>query len=130
MTESPRRVCLPWGFRPAGQRIRAACSCGFTTTPRASRDRALDALLAEHGHTDATCVLCDRDHLEGSSLRQWDALRNWRIEILSDGHDSFVVCRGMPRSCRDGAARKQLRLDSEVADAFGLALPRPRLRLV
>jgi len=125
-----RRICLPWGFLPAGRRVRAACSCGVTTTPRVDRDRALQALLAEHGYTEPTCVLCDRDHLEGQSLHQWNAVRNQRVEILSDEYGPFIVCRGMPLSCRDGAARKQLRLDSNVADAFGFALPRPRLRLV
>jgi hypothetical protein len=126
---NPQRVCLPWGFLPVGQRVRAACACGFTTSPRVDSDRALQALLTEHGHTEPKCVLCDRNHLQGQSLRDWDAVRR-RVEILPDGAGSFLVCRGMPRSCRDCADRKQLRLDSEVAEAFGLELPRPRLRAV
>lgn len=42
----------------------------------------------------------------------------------------FLVCWGMLASCRDGAARKQLRLDRSVADGFGIEMPLPTMRVI
>lgn len=127
MTEQPRTVHLPTGYTHVGKKIRGWCACGYSTTPRVDQARALDALLSEHGYTDPLlCELCDANH----SGSVWAAVLR-RIEIRDD-HDgtTYVVCRGMPKSCQDGAARKQLRLDSAVSAAFGIDLPRPRLRVV
>ncbi|WP_033247439.1 hypothetical protein [Nocardia carnea] len=135
MTDRPAdftpHVHLPAGYLPAGRKVRAVCSCGQTTTPRVNEDRALAALLAEHGWTPPICALCGTDH-QGYPGRDWDSLRLHDVEILVDPATggTFLVCRGMPRSCRDGAAQKQLHLDRAVADGFGFELPRPRLRVV
>lgn len=43
------RVHLLSGILGGGRRVRAACSCGWTTTPRVSTDRALAAFRDEHG---------------------------------------------------------------------------------
>jgi hypothetical protein len=40
------------GYLPAGNKYRACCSCGYTTTPRVSETRARHALLAAHQLTD------------------------------------------------------------------------------
>jgi len=120
----PRRICLPWGFTSSGQKTRACCQCGYRTTPRANKQRALTALLGEHGLSPAVCALCERDY----TGLDWLELRH-HLEILTDRDEEFLVCRGMPRSCRDNAARRQRQLDREVADAFGIALPPPQLRL-
>lgn len=121
-------IHLPWGFLPVGKRVRAACSCGFRTTPRVDQSRAQDALLSEHGFTRPVCQLCDADH-EGHS---WLELRTRYVEIVTDPAtgEQFLACRGMPRSCSDAARQKQLHLDQSVAAAFGIELPRPSLRLI
>src|SRR5688572_17243954 len=92
----PRRVHLPWGYLPSGKRVRAACSCGWITTPRVDKRRALDALLSEHGYTDPVCATCETDH----SRHSWDELRNKVIEIMRDPSrdEEWIMCRGMPRS--------------------------------
>ncbi|MFF5037900.1 hypothetical protein [Nocardia salmonicida] len=127
---APERVCLPWGFLPVGKKVRAVCACGFVTTPRVNKDRAVYALTTEHGYTDPVCVLCGRNHLEGRSLHHWEALRNKHIEILTYEHGPFVVCRGTPQSCRDLTDQKMLHLGRTVAEGFGIEMPPPRLRLV
>ena len=126
-TTGPHRVHLPWGIVPAGQKVRAVCSCGHRGAPHADRDRAVEALLSRHGSNSPRCALCGRDH----HGHHWDELRDRYLEILIDPGtgDEILVCRGMPQSCRDGAAQKQLHLDRKVADGFGLELP-PRLRVV
>jgi hypothetical protein len=128
MPDTGHTVHLPWGYVPSSrQRVRAFCSCGWGTTPRADRGRALDALITEHGYTAPVCALCDTDFLaEGHS---WDDIRNRDLEILLDGSNQFLACKGAPRRCRDGAAQKQLHLDQAVAQSFGITMPRPRLRL-
>ncbi|MBF6301651.1 hypothetical protein IU459_29535 [Nocardia amamiensis] len=137
MTETnPRRICLPAGFTPVGRKVRAWCMCGWCTTPRVNQDRALDALLSEHGWTAPICALCETDyrpHVPGRNggFDGWLELRRL-VEILTDPAtgDKFLACAGMPQSCRDGAKQKQLQLDRDVADGFGIELPRPTLRLV
>jgi hypothetical protein len=95
------------------------------------KERALTALLSEHGYTEPVCAVCGTDH-QAYPGRSWDDLRNRYVEILTDEStgDTFLVCRGMPTSCRDGAAQKQLRLDRSVADGFGIDMPRPTLRVI
>ena len=126
MAFNPRRVHLMAGFAPSGKRVRAVCSCGEATTPRADQARALAALLAEHGTTRAQCALCGRDH-DGES---WQRIRD-ALTILDDPLDGeFLACRDMPRSCREGAAQRQVHLDRAAFDALGVAKPPPALRVV
>ncbi|MFR9774170.1 hypothetical protein [Nocardia sp. SC052] len=101
-----------------------------------NQDRALDALLSEHGWTAPVCALCDTDHRphvpgRNAGFDGWLELRR-RVEILTDPStgDKFLACAGMPQSCQDGAKQKQLRLDRAIADGFGIDMPRPTLRLV
>ncbi|GAB3901753.1 hypothetical protein GCM10029964_091020 [Kibdelosporangium lantanae] len=125
----PRRVCLPWGYLPSGRNVRAVCSCGHHTTPRVDQARALDALLSEHGHTMPVCQTCGTDYTGHS----WEQLRH-DLEILTEPAtgDEFLTCRGMPRSCRDGGAQRQLHLDRAAEEALGVPLlpERPRLRVI
>ncbi|MGW5384003.1 hypothetical protein [Nocardia sp. NPDC003963] len=123
-------VHLPWGYLPSGRRVRAVCSCGFATTPRASEARALAALLDDHGWTPPICATCGHDH-QGYPGRDWEALRDRDIQILTDPATggTFLVCRDLPQSCREGSAQRQLHLDRAAFDAFGLELP-PRLRVI
>ncbi|MEO6701750.1 MAG: hypothetical protein ABIP57_09635 [Jatrophihabitantaceae bacterium] len=55
-----RRLCFPEGAFPAGRRFRAACHCGYLTTPRARAELAAAALPTEHGWTGAVhgCGIC------------------------------------------------------------------------
>ncbi|MEU2258239.1 hypothetical protein ABZ540_34280 [Nocardia xishanensis] len=89
---------------PSEPKVPAVRACGFRTTARANGARALAALLAERGHT-TPCAVCGHDH----SGRSWSQLPIHHVEILSDPvtGDRFLVCRGMPQSCPDGAARRQ-----------------------
>ena len=122
----PRRIHLVDGFAPSGHRVRAACTCGEATTPRADEARALAALLAEHGITRPRCVLCGRDY-DGLSWRQ---IRD-ALVILHDPLDGeFVACRDMPQACRDGAAQRQVHLDRAAFDALGVDKIRPTLRVL
>ena len=126
MSFDQRRVHLMAGFAPSGRRVRAVCSCGEATTPRASMQRALAALLAEHGTTRPRCVLCGRDY-EGLS---WQQVRD-ALVVLEDRLDGeFLACRDMPQSCRDGAAQRQVHLDRAAFDALGIEKPAPMLRVL
>lgn len=100
------------------------------TTPRATEDRALTALLSDHGWTVPICVLCEKDH-QGYVGRDWFALQR-EVEILDDPHTggTFLVCRNSPQSCRDRTDQRMLHLDRTVAEGFGIDIPRPRLRVV
>ncbi len=124
---SLRRVCLPWGFVPTGRQVRAVCSCGFRGAARVDDERARNALLNLHGVNQPVCHLCGKDH----SGHDWEELRRY-VGIMTDPAtgDRFLVCRDMPRACRDGAAQRQLRLDRAAADELGASLPRPTLRLL
>jgi hypothetical protein len=87
------------GFVPAGRRVRAVCSCGHGTTPRADEQHALEALVSEHGQTAPRCAVCGRDY-DG---RSWEQLRD-DLQILTDPDGGeFLACRGAPPACRDGA---------------------------
>jgi hypothetical protein len=120
------RVHLMDGFAPSGKRVRAVCSCGYATTPRADQNRALTALLSEHGYTRPVCALCGRDY-EGLS---WQQIRDG-LAVLNDRLDGeFLACRDMPQSCRDGAAQRQVQLDRAAFEQLGAELPSPRLRLI
>lgn len=124
----PRRVCLPWGSLPTGQRVRAVCSCGYRGNPRVDESRALEALLTQHGFSQPVCQLCGKDH-HGHS---WEDLCNRYVQILTDpaiGYE-FLVCRDMPKACRDGAAQRQVHLDRAAAEAFEIEMRRPKLRIV
>lgn len=122
-------VHLPSGYLPVGKKIRAVCACGWMTTPRATEDRALTALLQDHGWTAPICVLCEQDH-QGHVGRDWAALRR-EVEILDDPRGgTFLVCRDSPQSCRDRADQRMLHLDRAAAEGFGIDVPRPRLRVV
>jgi hypothetical protein len=125
---APRRVHLIDGLAPSGRKVYAVCSCGFRTTPRVSEGRALAALVQTHPLTDPTCALCGAEH----AGHGWLALRSRYVQILTDPAtgDEFLTCRGLPRSCRDGAAQRQLHLDRAAADAFGLEPRPPALRVV
>jgi hypothetical protein len=126
MSYDQRKVHLMAGFAPSGHRVRAVCSCGEATTPRASQARALAALLAEHGTTRPRCALCGRDY-EGLS---WQRIRDGLV-VLDDRLDGeFLACRDMPRSCRDGAVQRQVHLDRAAFDALGIPKPSPVLRVL
>ena len=114
------------GYVPGGRGVRAVCSCGHATTPRADEQRALRALASEHGQTTPRCAVCDRDY-EG---RSWEQLRD-DLQILTDpDHGEFLACRGAPQACRDGAAQRQVHLDRAAFEQLGAEPPRPRLRVV
>lgn len=120
------RVHLPGGFLPSGARVRAVCLCGWVTTPRVDQARALAALLDGHGHDEPVCVLCGKDYNDRPAQRWRDGL-----QVLDDpSGGQFVVCRGMPRACQEGAAQRQVHLDRAAFEAFGAEPPRPRLRMV
>lgn len=122
-----RRVHLMDGLAPSGRRVRAVCSCGHATTPRADEDRALAALTAEHELTRPQCALCGHDY----TGRSWQQLARADLRILTDSTgDQFLVCRDMPRSCADGAAQRQVHLDRAAFEGFGLPVPPPTLRVI
>ncbi|MFC4124964.1 hypothetical protein [Nocardia rhizosphaerae] len=126
LTDSrPRQICLPTGTSPSGRRAVAWCACGYRTTPRVDRDRALAALLTEHGWTTPVCALCERTHDGPPEV----LLRQVEIRDDPDG-GQYLVCRGVPRSCLDAGAQLQLRLDRAVSDSWGIEMPRPRLRVI
>jgi hypothetical protein len=115
------------GFAPSGRRVRAVCSCGEATTPRASQARALAALLAEQGTSRPRCTLCGRNY-EG---QPWQEIRDALVVVFDVGIDGeFLACRDMPQSCRDGAARRQVHLDRAAFDALGIPKPAPVLRVL
>jgi hypothetical protein len=90
----------------------------------------LAALLDDHGWTPPICVTCGPDH-QGYPGRNWEALRARNVQILTDPATggTFLVCRDLPQSCREGSAQRQLHLDRAAFDAFGLELP-PRLCVI
>lgn len=123
-------VHRPDGFAPSGPRQRAVCSCGWSTSPRSSEERALATLESEHGHSWPVCALCGKDY-DDLSLT-WQQLRD-QLEILTDPDGKLgqvLVCRGMPSTCLDAAAQRQVHLDRAAFDDLGMEAPRPRLRVV
>lgn len=124
-----RRVCLLAGYTPSGAaKHRACCTCGYRTTARASQQRALAALLADHEQSDPVCAVCFADYSNRAG-----GVFEWRsyLDLIDDpAGGMFLACRRLPRACRDGAAQNQLHLDRAAFDSFSLDLPGPRLRLV
>jgi hypothetical protein len=120
---APRRVHLIDGLVPSGRKVCAVCTCGARTTPRVSEDRALAALVESHPLTEPTCVLCGADY----AGTDWLTLRSRYVQVLTDPvtGDEFLTCRDLPRSCRDGAAQRQLHLDRSAAEAFGCQICQP-----
>jgi len=96
------RLCQPAGFLPAsGGKARAACRCGYTTTPRTTETRALDALLSEHGYTGGDrCGICGAD---SGQTYPWE-----RFEPLADGHVEVYVCRDKGGCSERYVARERL----------------------
>lgn len=119
-TDFANQVHLPWGYLPSGRKVRAACSCGFLTTARVDEARALAALLTGHGYTDPVCAVCEKNHHYArayeSAVSRWDNLRHNQIEILTDDGTggTFLVCRGMPPSCRPSVAQQQTHTDAST----------------
>lgn len=123
-----RLVHLIDGLAPSGQKVSAVCSCGFRTTPRATEERALAALRQTHPLTTPTCELCGREH----PRHDWLALRSRHVQVHTDPAtgNQFLVCRGLARSCQNGAEQRQMHLDRTAFEAFGLQPGRPTLRVV
>lgn len=85
----PRVVHLMSGFTSVGARQRAWCRCGYQTTPRASRTRALAALVAGHELDVPECVLCGKTYTDVD----WVS-RSLRLDVLTDPAtgDEFMSC--------------------------------------
>lgn len=126
MAFDPRRAHLMAGFAPSGKRVRAVCSCGEATTPRADQARALAALLAEHGTTRPQCASCGHDY-DGLS---WQQIRDALVVLDLGADGEFLACRGTPQRCREGAAQRQVHLDRAAFDGLGLTKPPPALRVL
>ncbi|MEV0732278.1 hypothetical protein [Polymorphospora sp. NPDC050346] len=124
----PSLVHLVAGLLGAGRRVRAACSCGHTTTARADDARAIAALRAEHELTAPVCVLCGHDYTGQS----WQQLRDVVLRIFTTPTtgEQFLACRDMPQSCRDGAAQRQMHLDRAALEGLRLPVPAPQLRVI
>lgn len=120
---APRQVHLLAGLGlPTTKGRRAFCSCGWSTTPRASADRAIAALETEHGYQDPVCDLCGRDRSDTSLPH---SRRNEHVHVLLDdatGHQ-FIACRDDERTCLDLARRQQVHLDRSALEAFGVEPP-------
>lgn len=126
-TTVPVVVHLMAGFLPSGRRVRAACSCGYTTTPRTDEARALAALRAGHELSTPVCALCGHDY----TGRTWRQLRDLDLRILTASPtEQVLACRDLPQSCLDGAAQRQLHLDRAALEGLGLPVPAPRLRII
>lgn len=101
-----RLVHMPDGFTPASRgRVRAHCSCGYCTTPRADEVRAAVALDSEHGETQPTCELCGREHFRpgGDWARRFDALQ---VRTDDGTGDQVLVCADDERACWERSARR------------------------
>ncbi len=94
MTTDTARLCQPSGFLPGGNgKARAACRCGYVTTPRATETRALNALLSEHGYTEGdACSICGTGVGHGSP---WETFKP-----LEDGAREVYVCKDR-RGCSE-----------------------------
>lgn len=107
-----------------GRRVRAHCTCGWSTTPRVSGRRAREALEAEHGYTDPVCALCGRDRSEG--LPRTRRYENLRVINDEQSGEQYLACLADDPECFD-------LVQQEVAEA-NWALkpppPRPALRLI
>ncbi|MFG1913020.1 hypothetical protein [Kribbella sp. NPDC048928] len=135
------------GYGHSGSKVRAYCSCGYGTTPRASQERADAALTADHDLDPPVCALCERDRGPAT-----DPGGRWRdLEILTipplgqtpygdradtvddvgtvdDGIEQVLVCRTDKNACRDLSDQRMLHLDRAAFEGFGLEFEAPRLR--
>ena len=101
-----------------GRRVRAHCTCGWSTTPRVSGQRAREALEAEHGYTDPVCALCGRDRSEG--LPRTRRYENLRVINDEQSGEQYLACLADDPECFDRFFR-----------LAGIEPPpRPRLRLI
>jgi hypothetical protein len=96
----PRRVHLLADVTPSGRRFRAYCTCGWSTTPRVDRRRAIEALETGHGYQDPVCDVCRRDRTDTNL--PWSQ-RNDHVHafVVEPNGDQFVVCRDDRRACSD-----------------------------
>lgn len=118
-----RFVHLPWGYVAAGRRVCGVCSCGYITGPRVDKARAQAALLTEHGYTAPVCALCGTDHHPAPG-RDWGRLRHRDVEVRDvETGGTFLVCRGVLPSRRNGADRRRREFDTMVADKLGADPP-------
>lgn len=122
---------IPGGFLSSGARIRAACSCGWTSTPRVDEAHAKLALESEHGLSAPLCALCGRDRgREGVAMA--DRYRD--LVVVSADHDdaseTFLVCRNERVICHDLTAQAQVHLDRAAFESLGMSAPGPRLRVI
>ena len=76
----------------SGRRFRAYCTCGWSTTLRVERRRAIEALKTGHGYQDPVCDLCGRNRTDTNL--PWSQ-RNDHVRVLVDepNGDQLVVCR-------------------------------------
>ncbi len=79
---SARRVHVLAGFAPAGRRVRAACACGYLTTPRVDEARAARALESEHASGREECDRCGRDRRDAEPAHRW---RHDHLRLLVGG---------------------------------------------
>jgi hypothetical protein len=105
----PRRVHLLADVTASGRRFRAYCTCGWSTTPRLDRRRAIEALETGHGYQDPVCDLCERNRTDTNL--PWSQ-RNDHVRVLVDepNGDQLVVCRDDTRACSDLTRRAQLQV--------------------
>lgn len=107
-----QRLHFPTGYAPAGRgKVRAACHCGWMTTPRVSRERARQALFDEHGFTgggtlEIECGICSFriprwDHWSRGGPWPWEVF----APLMADGKPYVTpAAEGPPREvyvCRD-----------------------------
>lgn len=116
LEEYRRRLHFPTGYAPAGRgKVRAACHCGWTTTPRVDRKRAFQALLDEHGYTgggtiDPSCGICGYTMKARGNDRYFTELRYpWDVfkPLMQDGRPYVTPPAEGSREvyvCRDGVA--------------------------
>lgn len=115
--EQVQRLHFPEGYVPAaGGKHRACCHCGWTTTPRVSRERARQALFDEHGYTgagriDTSCGICGETVKAHATDLYWTELRYpWEVfkPLMADGEPYVTpAAEGTPREvyvCRDDKA--------------------------
>ncbi|WP_410570535.1 DUF2786 domain-containing protein [Amycolatopsis sp. cmx-4-61] len=84
------------GFSPSGKQSRAWCRCGYGTSPRATEDRALRALMDSHPLDAAECGLCGVVY----PAADWVKFRAF-LQVLKDPvtGDEFAMCIN-PRTCK------------------------------
>lgn len=96
VTVTGRKVHLFDGYTPAGRKVRAWCHCGWMTTPRTTLARAFEALMVEHGYTDARCARCGSDRDSG-----WKRAPDMHgdFTVVRDGGAELLVCRTDTEEC-------------------------------